>query len=200
MDITKIKKKADQEEIVHENLFQIKKDILEILNEMQTLESEIVSRWSQRINNKSLEFFNEFKSYFIKNGFSISEDEYKIEATYKNVLFQLYPKNYEGENMTLDINNEYSFDLNIQPLTIAPYYNIIIDGIRFKDYSNDPHYFINQFTTLDQLNKLKEKIQANLKYLNNALSNFDKTQLVIRKFNDKCQYKGFKELIESVEF
>lgn len=199
MDITKIKKQADQEEILHEKLFKIKEDTLEILNEMQKLEVEIISKWNDRINNKSVEFFNEFKNYFIENGFSIWEDEYKIEATYKNVLFQLYPKNYEGENITLEINNDYSFDFNIQPSTIAPYYNIIVDGIRFKDYSNDPQYFINQFSTVEQLTELNEKIQSNLNYLNNALNSFDKTELVIRKFNDKRQYKSFKELIESVE-
>lgn len=199
MDIKKIKKQADEEAIIHERLFNIKKDILEILDEMQKLEVEIVTKWNERIKNKSIEFFNEFKNYFIENGFNVLEDEYKIEAIYKNVSFQLYPKNYEGENMTLEINEEYSFDLNIQPSTIAPYYNnIIVDGIRFVDYIHDPKYFISQFSTLEHLNELRNKIQTNLKYLNNALQNFDKTQLILYKFNDKHQYKSFAEILESV--
>lgn len=199
MDIIKIKKIADEETLMHEKSFQIKKDTLEILNEMQKLEMEIISKWNERIKIRSVEFFNEFKNYFTENDFSVTEDDYKIEATYKNVLFQLYPKNYEGENMTLQINEEYSFDLNIQPSTIQPYYNnIIVDGFRFIDYSHDPKYFINQFFALDQLNEVKEKIQTNLSYLKNALKNFDKTDLIIHKFNDKHQYKSFAELFESV--
>lgn len=210
MDIEKIKKYADEKG-------KEKKKVIRLHNEMMIIWNECCGKWNKTLDDKQKEFIEDFKKYFISNGFTISQNVRQYVnsciATYKDLKIILKYENdieFQSWKMYLDYIDGYnSIELQVSQSPEEPNYmhmkkNFIVNDKSERDFiinGKDSFIeFLNSLKTVEEINMLQDQINLNISHFKEGIKKAENSDAYFLIFSNKKLYTSFKELINDLEF